>query len=193
MKSNSIAESEENENAEIENECEVKKYFVSFGRVDGREPYYGHSSSQTGTSDATGPCKIGMESANNTVPSTPPPASSQVAPLDDSKLKEAMNALEKFHIDNQHSPRTNYNKLRSEREKATFTLMMKLAPDLLTSIRKEFFAREDSLQLNDFLYIIQLHLLKDMPEKEKVEFMVYSFTYFLIHSFIIHTIGLYIW
>lgn len=118
-----------------------------------------------------------MESSTSTVPGTPPVGSHPVASLDDSKLKEAMNALEKFHNDNQFSPRTNYNKLRSAREKATFTLMMKLAPDLLTSIRKEFFAREDSLQLNDFLYIIQLHLLKDMPETEKVEFMVRSFTY----------------
>ena len=113
-----------------------------------------------------------MESSTSTAPGTPPVGSHPVASLDDSKLKEAMNALEKFHSDNQCSPRTHYNKLRSAREKATFTLMMKLAPDLLTSIRKEFFAREDSLQLNDFLYIIQLHLLKDMPETEKVEFMV---------------------
>ena len=113
-----------------------------------------------------------MESSTSTVPSTPPLGSNPVVPLNDSNLKEAINALEKFHHDNQFSPRTNYNKLRSAREKATFTLMMKLAPELLTSIRKEFFAREDSLQLNDFLYIIQLHLLKDMPETEKVEFMV---------------------
>ena len=53
--------------------------------------------------------------------------------------------------------------------------MMKLAPSELSAIRKEFFARSDSLCLDEFLYIIQLHLLKDMPIKEKTEFMSYMY------------------
>jgi hypothetical protein len=89
----------------------------------------------------------------------------------DAGLKEAMSALERL----QQSPRTHYNKLRSARERATFTLMMKLAPSELSAIRKEFFARSDSLCLDEFLYIIQLHLLKDMPKKEKTEFMSYMY------------------
>lgn len=83
-------------------------------------------------------------------------------------LADITEAIDRF---NQVSPRTYYNKLRSAREKATFTLMMKLAPAELLAIRKEFFAREDELNLEDFLYIIQLHLVKDMPAKEKHEFM----------------------
>ena len=87
-------------------------------------------------------------------------------------LQDAIDALERFK---NQSPRTLYNKLRNAREKATFTLMMKLAPKELTAIRKEFFAREDQLCLEEFLYIIQLHLLKDMPNKEKFEFMSYMY------------------
>ena len=108
-------------------------------------------------------------------------SSSEAVPIpeNDPKLMEAIEAVERFQ---QLSPRTHYNnlrsdynKLRSAREKATFTLMMKLAPSELTAIRKEFFAREDSLQLNDFLYIIQLHLLKGMPKTEQKEFMSYMY------------------
>jgi hypothetical protein len=83
-------------------------------------------------------------------------------------LSDITEAIDRF---NQVSPRTYYNKLRSAREKATFTLMMKLAPTELLALRKEFFAREDELNLEDFLYIIELHLVKDMPAKEKHEFM----------------------
>jgi hypothetical protein len=90
----------------------------------------------------------------------------------DGGLQQAMDALDRF---NQVSPRTYYNQLRSAREKATFTLMMKLAPAELLSLRKEFFAREDELNLEEFLYIIQLHLLRDMPVKEKKEFMSYMY------------------
>lgn len=52
-----------------------------------------------------------------------------------------------------------YSKLRSDREKATFSMMMKMNPDALTNIRKEFFARMDSVTLDEFIYIIQKHLV----------------------------------
>jgi len=52
-----------------------------------------------------------------------------------------------------------YSKLRSAREKATFSMMMKMNPDALTNIRKEFFARMDSVTLDEFIYIIQKHLV----------------------------------
>ena len=52
-----------------------------------------------------------------------------------------------------------YSKLRNEREKATFNMMMRMNPDALTNIRKEFFARRDSVTLDEFIYIIQKHLI----------------------------------
>lgn len=52
-----------------------------------------------------------------------------------------------------------YSKLKNNREKATFSMMMKMNPDALTAIRKEFFAREDSITLDEFIYIIQKHLI----------------------------------
>lgn len=52
-----------------------------------------------------------------------------------------------------------YSKLRSDREKATFSMMMKMNPEALTNIRKEFFARMDSVTLDEFIYIIQKHLV----------------------------------
>jgi hypothetical protein len=39
--------------------------------------------------------------------------------------------------------------------------MMKLAPSALTAVRKEFFAREDDISLEEFIYIIQKHLLNE--------------------------------
>jgi len=52
-----------------------------------------------------------------------------------------------------------YAAIRNEREKATFSMMMKMNPDALTKIRKEFFAREDSVTLDEFMYIMQKHLM----------------------------------
>lgn len=51
-----------------------------------------------------------------------------------------------------------YSKLRNEREKSTFSMMMKMNPDALTNVRKEFFMREDAVKLEEFIYIIQKHL-----------------------------------
>jgi hypothetical protein len=52
-----------------------------------------------------------------------------------------------------------YALLRNEREKATFSMMMKMNPAALTNIRKEFFARRDAVELDEFMYIIQKHLI----------------------------------
>ena len=52
-----------------------------------------------------------------------------------------------------------YSHIRSEREKATFTMMMKMNPVALTNIRKEFFAREDALNLEEFMFCINKHLV----------------------------------
>ena len=51
-----------------------------------------------------------------------------------------------------------YSKLRNEREKTTFSMMMKMNPEALTAVRKEFFMREDKVELPEFIYIIQKHL-----------------------------------
>ena len=73
-----------------------------------------------------------------------------------------------------------YSKLRNEREKTTFSMMMKMNPEALTAVRKEFFMREDKVKLAEFIYIIQKHLsggssnieddLYSMPTNEKREF-----------------------
>lgn len=52
-----------------------------------------------------------------------------------------------------------YSRLRNEREKATFSMMMRMNPRALTNIRKEFFLREDALELNEFLFVINKHLV----------------------------------
>jgi hypothetical protein len=51
-----------------------------------------------------------------------------------------------------------YSNLRTEREKATFAMMMRMNPEALTAIRKEFFVRRDEIDINEFIYIIQKHL-----------------------------------
>jgi len=56
-------------------------------------------------------------------------------------------------------PRTHYSNLRKAREAATFTLMRMMDPSALDAIRKEFFAREDSVGLEEFIYLIEKHLL----------------------------------
>jgi hypothetical protein len=54
-----------------------------------------------------------------------------------------------------------YSKLRNERERVTFSMMMKMNPEALTAVRKEFFMREDKVKLHEFIYIIQKHLGQD--------------------------------
>ena len=56
-------------------------------------------------------------------------------------------------------PRAHYSSLRKAREAATFTLMRMMDPSALDAIRKEFFAREDSVGLEEFIYLIEKHLL----------------------------------
>jgi hypothetical protein len=61
-----------------------------------------------------------------------------------------------------------YAKLRNNREKATFSMMMRMNPAALTAIRKEFFMREDKATLEEFIYIIQKHLMdRETPDTEK--------------------------
>lgn len=74
----------------------------------------------------------------------------------DPNLEKAIIATEK--LKNQ-AKQNHYAALRNEREKATFSMMMKMNPDALTEIRKEFFAREDSITLDEFMYIMQKHLV----------------------------------
>jgi hypothetical protein len=71
-------------------------------------------------------------------------------------LNDAIAAIEKAK---NHFSQDEYSKLRNEREKATFSMMMRMNPEALTNIRKEFFARRDSVTLDEFIYIIQVHLI----------------------------------
>lgn len=73
----------------------------------------------------------------------------------DQKLKDAIEATEKLR---REATRDAYSKLRNEREKATFAMMMRMNPAALTAVRKEFFARQDSVSVNEFIYIINKHL-----------------------------------
>jgi hypothetical protein len=71
-------------------------------------------------------------------------------------LSDAIAAIEKAK---HQFTQDEYSKLRNEREKATFSMMMRMNPEALTNIRKEFFARRDSVTLDEFIYIIQVHLI----------------------------------
>jgi hypothetical protein len=75
----------------------------------------------------------------------------------DPELAEMIRQVE--NVKRQQAEQDHYSKLRSDREKATFSMMMKMNPDALTNIRKEFFARRDSVTLDEFIYIIQKHLV----------------------------------
>jgi hypothetical protein len=79
------------------------------------------------------------------------------------RLNETIASVEKFKM---LASQDMYSKLRNEREKATFSMMMKMNPEALTNIRKEFFAREDEISLEEFIYIIQKHLINRKGEEE---------------------------
>ena len=92
-------------------------------------------------------------------------------PNDDS-LQACINAIERLK---KQDPTGYYSKVRQDRERATFTLMLKMDPDTLQAIRKEWFVREDEVQLDEFIYIVDKHLLKStesnsLTYKEKREF-----------------------
>jgi WD40 repeat protein len=74
----------------------------------------------------------------------------------DEELRKAQEAL--AHL-NKVKLMDHYSQLRSEREKATFTMMMKMNPEALTHIRKEFFARDDALTLDEFMFVINKWLV----------------------------------
>ena len=96
---------------------------------------------------------------------------------DAASVTEMLAATEKLRV--QDETYETYCKLRNEREKTTFAMMMKMNPEALTAVRKEFFMREDSVDINEFIYIIQKHLSGsastneerfDLRTKEKREF-----------------------
>ena len=89
-----------------------------------------------------------------------------IDPEEEKELAEAKAALEKL----QKTQKMNeYSAIRSEREKATFSMMMKMNPDALTAIRKEFFAREDAITLDEFMFIINKHLINNGEDKFEME------------------------
>ena len=74
----------------------------------------------------------------------------------DARLKEAIEATERLR---REASQAAYSTLRNQREKATFAMMMRMNPEALTAVRKEFFAREDAVKLDEFIYIINKHLI----------------------------------
>jgi hypothetical protein len=71
-----------------------------------------------------------------------------------------------------------YSKLRNEREKVTFSMMMKMNPEALTAVRKEFFMREDAVKLHEFMYIIEKHL-----SGKYTYIHIYIYIYMYIHIY----------
>ena len=84
---------------------------------------------------------------------------------DDAELAATIAAVERMQ---QIHKMDEYSYIRSEREKATFTMMMKMNPVALTNIRKEFFAREDALTLDEFMFVINKHLINKHSEDDFV-------------------------
>jgi WD40 repeat protein len=93
-------------------------------------------------------------------------AGGNIDPLNDTSLQELNNAA--TMIQQLDSPRTEYSKLRNAREQATFNLMMRMDPDALSEIRQEFFRREDSVSLIDFIYIMSKHLIDFANDDRKM-------------------------
>eukprot|EP01038_Epipyxis_sp_PR26KG_P011209 gene11209-15040_t len=87
----------------------------------------------------------------------------------DYTLQDAIDATDRLK---REVAQEEYSKVRNEREKATFTMMMKMNPEALTNIRKEFFAREDSITLEEFIYIIQKHLVKGKPGEDNSKYLM---------------------
>ena len=77
--------------------------------------------------------------------------------LPDGGLQAAIDAIEQLK---QKDPTDYYANVRQGRERATFTLMLKMDPIALQAIRKEWYVREDEVALEEFIYIIDKHLLK---------------------------------
>lgn len=67
--------------------------------------------------------------------------------------------------------RADYSRLRNQREQATFAMTMRMDPSALANIRKEFFARQDEVTLEEFIYIVEKHLNKsdkqETPEEHR--------------------------
>ena len=89
---------------------------------------------------------------------------------DDASVNAAMEAVDA--LQRAAESRELYSKMRSEREKATFAMMMRMNPEALMNIRKEFFARRDAIDLDEFIFIIQKHLTKtsSFETREQREF-----------------------
>lgn len=79
-----------------------------------------------------------------------------LSPVEDGSIEAITNAIESLKIE---SPRTEYSKLRHSREQATFNLMMRMDPSALSAIRHEFYNRDDSVALTEFIYIMSTHLI----------------------------------
>lgn len=65
-----------------------------------------------------------------------------------------------------------YSKIKADRDKATFAMMMRMNPEALTNIRKEFFVRQDETDINEFIFVIQRHLNRcsEIDIREQREF-----------------------
>ncbi len=80
--------------------------------------------------------------------------------------KVAAAAAERFR--QRLAKREAYSKIKNERERATFTMMMKMNPEALTAIRKEFYMREDAVKVEEFVYLINKHLMSSSDSHEQV-------------------------
>ena len=95
---------------------------------------------------------------------------SAVSSVGNLEVDEMMDATEELRNSAVEEKRVMYSKLRTERERTTFAVMMKMTSEALNNVRKEFFMRDDSVDLHEFVYIIQKHLSGRGPTDERFEF-----------------------
>lgn len=100
-----------------------------------------------------------------------------ISSVSEADIQEMVNVTENFRSKKEMIEM--YSKLRNEREKTTFAMMMRMNPEALTNVRREFFMRSDRVNMHEFIYIIQKHLSNrssggdqrfELNTKEKREF-----------------------
>lgn len=87
---------------------------------------------------------------------------STIDPNDDPSVKLLSDAVAAV---NAHSSAQMYTALRSERDQATLHLMQRMNYAALGYIRQEFFIREDTVSMEEFIFIMTEHLVKGNRNK----------------------------
>lgn len=89
------------------------------------------------------------------------------------KLQESIESVTQLKLETSLEQRQIlYSRLKASREQASFAIMMRMDPSTLTCIRREFYMKEDSVDLDHFVFILHKHLSAHVAinEAEKKEF-----------------------